>query len=785
MSTHMAQPATSNPYPGLRPFSTAESSLFFGREEQCDELLSRLATRKLVAVVGSSGGGKSSLVQAGLLPVLDRGYLPEGGTRWHTATFRPGATPLSNLIDALVRRRLPSDAAERCTAAEIEDLLRNSSLGLATAARRLLGPDESLIVVADQFEEIFRFRGLNSSDEADEDAVDCVDLLVEAAREDVPVFIVITMRSDYLGACARFARLPAALNDSQFLVPRMTRQQLRAAIEGPAAVRNGSVAGSLVQRLLHDIEHLGQQAARSQGADGEGPDVQQDELPLLQHTLSRLWTMTADVPGQKKTLTLAMYEDASINTVENALNNHAETVFMSLSAENRAVARLMFQRLTELGRDLRRPTSMTALEALCAGVSSSAKSVQEVVNTFSEPGQSFLWVNAKGEVDISHESLIRRWQTLRGWVEEEARSRRVYSRLVEAGAGNASLYRGPELAEARTWWNRQKPTPAWASRYDTRFEVAETFLNKSKRRRQLVRLFSAVAMVAVVAVAVVLSLLYSQREEAERERIEAEQRTAAADARALAAEAKLDGYDRDINNLKKLVADAQSRGDTEAAARAQATMDQLQRTRLEAVIESQRAEIDRLAGIQRGVDTTALKAEISKLTDRVSELTAENKKANSTIDSLNERNRSLEVRATSMDSELAELKKRPPDGAGASGSGLLQVETAIYNTLQSYAKAVASGQIEDIKQHFPGFTPAQANTLNRQRNSMPGLVVTITPDRQKTLIAPDLSKAVVEASVVDSFQRGSTGATIRNPPRSSQFDLARNGEAWVIVREQN
>src|SRR5215472_6467426 len=99
---------TDNPFPGLRPFESAEAALFFGRDEQCDELLARLAARRLVAVVGMSGSGKSSLVRAGLLPALSRGYLPSAGSSWHIAVFRPGSDPLANLARALAgRQRAP------------------------------------------------------------------------------------------------------------------------------------------------------------------------------------------------------------------------------------------------------------------------------------------------------------------------------------------------------------------------------------------------------------------------------------------------------------------------------------------------------------------------------------------------------------------------------------------------------------------------------------------------------------------------------------------------------
>ena len=154
-----------NPFPGLRPFEPHESSLFFGRDEQCDALLTRLARGRLVAVVGMSGSGKSSLVRAGLLPALDRGYLPSAGSSWHIAIFRPGSDPVANLTRALVTRRLPGGAAPEKIPTRFVRCSTRAASDLAAVARRLLqDTSDSLLVVADQFEEIFRFGRIAQSD---------------------------------------------------------------------------------------------------------------------------------------------------------------------------------------------------------------------------------------------------------------------------------------------------------------------------------------------------------------------------------------------------------------------------------------------------------------------------------------------------------------------------------------------------------------------------------------------------------------------------------------------
>ncbi len=150
-----------NPYPGLRPFQESEAHLFFGRAEQIDELLAELERSRFVAVLGSSGSGKSSLVRAGLLPALHGGFAQRGGSHWHIATMRPGANPIHNLAQGPRRaggRWAPEDADPVAAAAQVEATLRRSGLGLADAARRstrLRGG--RLLIVVDQFEELFRF----------------------------------------------------------------------------------------------------------------------------------------------------------------------------------------------------------------------------------------------------------------------------------------------------------------------------------------------------------------------------------------------------------------------------------------------------------------------------------------------------------------------------------------------------------------------------------------------------------------------------------------------------
>jgi hypothetical protein len=186
-----------------------------------------------------------------------------------------------------VKDSVPSTAASGLSSAEaeamIEATLRGGSLGLVEVARNArLSENEKLLVVVDQFEELFRFRAARAATSADDEAAAFVKRLLEAAHQrDFSLYVVLTMRSDFLGDCAQFQGLPEAINDGQYLIPRMTRDERRMAITGPVGVTRGKMAEPLINRLLNDV--------------GDNPD----QLPILQHALMRPGTTG---PGTGKTV---------------------------------------------------------------------------------------------------------------------------------------------------------------------------------------------------------------------------------------------------------------------------------------------------------------------------------------------------------------------------------------------------------------------------------------------------------------------------------------------------
>jgi tetratricopeptide (TPR) repeat protein len=464
-----------NPFPGLRPFESNEDHLFFGRDGQSDELLRRLRRSRFLAVLGTSGSGKSSLVRAGMLPSLFGGLMTRAGSGWRVALFRPGHDPIGNLATALtdpqVFETTPEDAALQKTITEAT--LRRSALGLVEATRQARIPaNENLLVVVDQFEEIFRFRRTSKREGPEDEAAAFIKLLLEAKRQsDVPIYIVITMRSDFLGDCAQFRDLPEAINDGQYLIPRMTRDQRREAITGPVAVGGGEISGRLVNRLLNDV--------------GDNPD----HLPILQHALMRTWDLWMSDRRNGEAIDLRHYE--AVGTMTDALSRHADEAYAELpNDQSRALAEKLFKNLTERGpdnREIRRPTRVSEIAAIAEA---SPAEVISVIEPFRRAGRSFLMppasvpLNADSLIDISHESLIRGWERLRKWVDEEARSAQIYRRIAQTAVlyeeGGAGLWHDPDLAVALRWRDVNRPNAVWAQHYHSGFDSAMNFIDASK-----------------------------------------------------------------------------------------------------------------------------------------------------------------------------------------------------------------------------------------------------------------------------------------------------------------
>lgn len=441
--------ARENPYKGLRAFRTADATDFFGREAFVDQLVQSVQNRPLTAVIGPSGSGKSSVVQAGLLQRLstaDSQHSSENGSDangpgsgrrigpWLVLETRPGADPFHSLAAALAPFLLAQPyERSRPSAEAIAALAQNLRLGRLTldeAARQILARPlfrntRRILLLIDQFEEAFALC------HHDDTRLAYLDALVSPVRRpngDCSLTELLVLRADFMGKVLLHRPLADALQDGGLILGPMTRPELEQAVVMPAQAQGVRFQDGLVARILDDV--------------GQSPG----RLPLLQFALTQLWEYQ-----DQGYLTHAAYE--AIGRVEGALAKHAEEFYGTLAPTEQVTVRRVLMQLVTPGQgteDTRRPSNREEIGEEDWPIVQKLADARLVVTDQDASGQEV--------VDIVHEALIRGWDRLRGWLDAD-RAFRIWQQRIRwaveqwetTGEDAGALLRGAPLAEAEAW----------------------------------------------------------------------------------------------------------------------------------------------------------------------------------------------------------------------------------------------------------------------------------------------------------------------------------------------
>ncbi|OUC14859.1 MAG: hypothetical protein B0A82_11125 [Alkalinema sp. CACIAM 70d] len=455
------------PYLGLRAFSERETQYFYGRESLVEQLLNELVKQPVLAIVGASGSGKSSVMQAGLIPQLRRGQHIPNSDRWQIVQMRPGDRPITALSRSLAhgnRNAANQNATHQYAPEQIEGVLYQGVEGWVYWLR---SQTEPLTVLAiDQFEELFTL-----TDELERQRfIELITGAVEYASDRFK--LVFTIRADFIAACLELPELAALVQKHSVLVPAcLSEEDYRRVITQPAEQVGLRVDLELIEVLLQELD-------RTTG-----------DLPLLQFVLEELWHYRSE--GQ---LTLQSYQQ-QIGGLRGVLETKAQAVYDALSPDEQACARWIFLNLTQVGEnteDTRRRISRSTLavtkyapdlvertlKALTAAqlitidsaldssttllpetpeadavpqLSTAVESESPILSS-PEP-RSETWPETT--IEVTHEILIRHWSTLRWWLDEN-RSRLKSQRQIEQSAQQWQqhdykpefLLRGVRLAQA-------------------------------------------------------------------------------------------------------------------------------------------------------------------------------------------------------------------------------------------------------------------------------------------------------------------------------------------------
>jgi WD40 repeat protein/serine/threonine protein kinase/DNA-binding XRE family transcriptional regulator len=548
-----------NPYKGLRAFGEGDTHDFFGRDSLIQQLLVRLGEggdlSRLLAVVGPSGSGKSSVVKAGLIPALRRGGLP-GSDNWFIVEMIPGAFPLEELESALLRVAVNPPET-------LLNQLREDKRGLLRAVLRCLpyDPNVELVLVIDQFEEVFTL--------VQEEATRAhfLDLLLTAALDERSrIRIVLTLRADFIDRPLNYVDFGEVLRQRLEMVLPLTPDELEQAIVKPAERINLEIEPGLVPLILHDV--------------GD----QSSALPLLEYALTELFEKSVvGAIRESPLLTKSAYQ--SIGGVSGALGRKAEEVYSSLDKAGRAVARQIFLRLVTLGEgveDTRRRVLKSEIESLADSAKSQKSTITHVIENFArsrllsldrDPG-------TRGPtLEVAHEALLREWPRLREWLSECRADVRMQRQLAQAAQEWQSanqeqsfLLTGSRLIQfesgaANTTVALTQDERAFleASVVERNNRVAEERerqqreLSLQKRAANGLRILVGALTIFLVVAVGLTALAFNRQTEAQNNFVRAEQEARVASARELAA-ASLNNLD--INTERSILLALQSVNET-------------------------------------------------------------------------------------------------------------------------------------------------------------------------------------------------------------------------------
>lgn len=534
------------PFKGLQSFKEEDAALFFGREALVSRLVNRLMslseTSRFLAIIGASGSGKSSAVQAGVMPILRR----QG---WKVTFFTPTATPLH----ALTVHVRPSTDDITAVTSFMDSLQKETrTLDIYLQQRKQASANGNgnsaaapFLLVVDQFEELY------TQCKKPEERTAFIENLLTAVNSQT-IVLVLLFRADFYHRGAEHDQLRQLLSQNQEYLGPMSHEELREAIELPAIRGGWQFEDGLIDLLLRDV--------------GNEPGA----LPLLSHALLETWKRR-----ENSKLTFAGYQAAG--GVRGAIAKTAETVYKQLlDPTQQEIARHIFLQLTEPGEGTQDTRRRAMMEELIPQ-SADEPAIQAVLKTLSD---ARLIINDEGATEVSHEALIREWPTLRKWLDESRDGLRIHRNLREAAEDwqklkqdRGALYRGARLAQAQEWLKEhraelnklesefiqtsiaavEQEAQAQEAAHQRELAQAHSLAEAQKRRVQIVRRFSV--FMVVLFVLAMFTAIFAFREQ---DRAEANAREAKAQAtNAYYAEGTAVAYGHVANDQALRAADAQ------------------------------------------------------------------------------------------------------------------------------------------------------------------------------------------------------------------------------------
>ena len=592
-----------SPYPGLRPFTEEEAIFFRGREDHVSQIIKSLESKHFVMITGASGDGKSSIVYAGLVPKAKAGFFKAYFNNWEIHTFRPEKSPFKNMCkqvsEALKMEESYVQKELSYGFSSLVKLYKESGLYLDEKSKDFSSLSAlervekrrsaaNLLLIVDQFEEFFT-NNENLTNGSPNDSSHLVANLLShtvslAKENNIPIYIVTTMRSDYIGSCASLRGIPELIGYSQYFIPRLNRNEIADVIRSPADLNGDKIQNRLVDHLIN---------SSSEGSD---------QLPIIQHCMNRIWRSAdgkdldlyhlsicqglniSDLTLEQQEIidSKSILNDENDKNLNNVINAHASSLFEESITRfleiyknyetEKVQENLIFVlknlvkiddgkgvrykvKFGELQNNLTHPMDISQLNIL---IYLFRKEGNDLLAPYSNQIKS---LDRNDPLEISHESLIRNWVSLKKWAELDSQDYQTFKDLrVQCDkwensnrSKNYLLSIGP-LDYFETWIEKTDPTVFWIMKYEQftidNKDIKETktkilkriieFLKESrdainaaqeneKRRRRILLIAASAAVVVLSSITVWAfsekSLADSAKEVAETQKKNAESAT--------------------------------------------------------------------------------------------------------------------------------------------------------------------------------------------------------------------------------------------------------------------
>jgi len=519
---------------GLRPYRKEEADIFYGREKEVEGLLQILQKDKLVTVIGAPGTGKSSLINAGLIPRLEEGFLAQAGKQWSVCKFRPGISPIENMAYSLTSTGgLTLDGKSNTEDfSDYHQTLKDlGSLGLVQIyTKSEVNNKKNLLIVIDQLEDLFKFNRYFDHEKSEQDDL-LINILARTTKiKETAIYFAIVIQSDYVSYLSQYAKLQEIISKSQYAVPNFSKAGIKEIIENNFLDKGISFSNkafkSIVDIVLADPTFL----------------------PNMQFLFQQI-RITKKVNSNQK---VEPVDIESLGGVENCLKFAFEGSYQELSE----VQKNHFEKICKAlyTFDIDQDSRYAQIMSISKVTALSVKEISDVIFIFkSKVNQSFEIIpraitgvekNNKKTLDlddiINNKYLLQRnWEREITWQDEEEesfKSFKTFSEITENfNSGKASLLFTPELELAKEWVENKFHNSNWAKKYRFNFKNTVDFIYKSirfheenrereenrlRRKRKTTRLVvSVMSVLILIASALAIRSYFAERRAIESKEI--------------------------------------------------------------------------------------------------------------------------------------------------------------------------------------------------------------------------------------------------------------------------